>query len=484
MSFAREIMDILDGDKGSSDQEGVTEEMQEPVDEALGLLKSHTNLTSLLQRKLDAVSAAFGVAQQEASRVGRKTGEDRKQVVEIFMGSPVAALRELSAVIDKSVQHMEGVSRRQRYRASGVTGFGGSWTALGEARDPMGGSSQLQNYGDYVPAMGKINPGDAVNLGGRVFRVIGKSGNSALVQPDQLRKQAARYVPARGYPTPASPTPSGINTPQDVRMRAPQGNLSNPSGRTSLVGTSVLRYNPHTGQFAFCTGKMPGDYEMADTIQIVGHDPTMPSIVGEGITVENLELMLSEAEGNDIIEKLRSIAESEEEALVNDVLVDPFTAEAAVRMYEGLSDENQERLEGMDIHEALRVTYNVMGKVHGGGNEDELDEARGPLTNPALSGLRGFMASFGGGSVKKPKMKEVGANAFRFLTPGEYGEDGQSVEDAVKMWANRLNQALPKMNKEWDRRGWASFKYETHLGPRFSGAKAKGDVLELIPRKR
>lgn len=365
MSFAREIRDILDGDKGTGREEGVTEELQEPVDEALELLKSHTNLTSLLQRKLDAVSAAFGVAQQEASRVGRKTGEDRKQVVEIFMGSPVAALRELSAVIDKSVQHMEGVSRRQRYRADGVTGFGGKWTSLGEARDPMGGSSQLQTYGDYVPAIGKINPGDAVRLGGTVFRVIGKSGNSALVQPDKLRQQVARYVPGKGYPSPASPTPSGINTPQDVRMQAPQGNLSNPSGRTSLVGTSVLRYNPHTGQFAFCTGKMPGDYEMATTIQVVGHDANMPHIVGEGVTVERLEMMLSEAEGDDVIEKLRSIAESEEEGLVNDVLVDPFSAAAAVRMYEGLTDENQERMEEMDIHQVLRVTYNVMGKVHG-----------------------------------------------------------------------------------------------------------------------
>ena len=374
MSFAREIRDILDGDKGSSGQDGVTEEMQEPVDEALDLLKSHTNLTSLLQRKLDAVSAAFGVAQQEASRVGRKTGEDRKQVVEIFMGSPVAALRELSAVIDKSVQHMEGVGRRQRYRASGVTGFGGSWTALGEARDPMGGSGDLGGYGDFVPAMGKINPGDAVRLGGTVFRVIGKSGNSALVQPDKLRQQAARYVPARGYPTPASPAPSGTSTPQDVRTQAPQGNLSNPSGHTSLVGTSVLKYNPHTGQFAFCTGKMPGDYDMATTIQVVGHDPSMPNMAAEGVSVEKLEMMLSEAEGGDIIEKLRSIAESGQDGLVNDVLVDPFSAEAAVRMYEGLSDENQERLEGMDVHEVLRVTYNVMGKVHG--TNSGLEEAK------------------------------------------------------------------------------------------------------------
>lgn len=362
MSFAREIRDILDGGK-ALDQNGITEELQEPVDEALELLKSHTNLTTLLQRKLDGVSVAFGAANQQATQVGKKTGEDRKQVLEIFVGSPLLALRELAAVIDKSIQHMEGVSRRQKWRGDSTIGFGGKWTALGEARDPMGGSRDLQSYGDFVPAMGKIEPGNAINLGGTVFRVIGKSGDSALIQPESLRQQVARYVPGKGYPTPQSPVPSGISTPQDVRLVAPQGNLSNPTGRTSLVGTSVLKYNPHTGQFSFVNGKMPGEYEMATTIQIVGHDPALPNIASESTTVERMELMINEAEGNDIIDKLRAVSGASEPQTVNEVLVDPFSARAAVGMYEGLSDENQERMEGMDIHEILRVTYNVMAKA-------------------------------------------------------------------------------------------------------------------------
>lgn len=360
MSFTEELRSILDEGR---EKLPVTEEMQEPIDEALELLKSHTNLTSLLQRKLDGVSMAFGAASQQAGRVGKKTGDDRKQVLEIFSGSPLVALREMRMIIDKSIQHMENVCRRQKYRGDSF-GFGGKWTTLGEARDPMGGSGDLQSYGDFVPAMGKVEPGMAVSLGGRVFRVIGKSGNSAVIQPESIRQSMyAGFGPAGGYPAPGSPVPSGNTTPQDVHLQAPRGNLANPTGHTSLVGTSVLKYNPHTGKFMFCTGKLPGDYEMADTIQIVGHDPALPNIVGESSTVERLELMLSEADGDDIIEKLRSIIESGEDALVNDVMVDPFTADAAVRMYEGLNDENQEHMEGMDIHEVLRVTYSVMAKA-------------------------------------------------------------------------------------------------------------------------
>jgi hypothetical protein len=357
---AEEIRSILDAGKIRS---GITEEMQEPVDEALELLKSHTNLTTLLQRKLDGVSVAFGAANQQAGKVGNKTGEDRKQVLEIFAGSPLLALRELREIIDKSVQHMENVCRRQKWRNDSM-GYGGKWTTLGEAKDPMGGSSSLMRYDDYAPAMGKIEPGNAVNLGGMVFRVIGKSGNSAVVQPESLRQQVARYVPGKAYPTPQSPVPSGYTTPQDATTQAIQAPQNNPTGHTSLVGTSVLKYNPHTGQFSFVNGKVPGEYEMATAIQIVGHDPALPNIAGESITPEKLELMLSEAEGDSILEKLRAVAAGDGPQKVNDVLVDPFSASAAVRMYEGLSAENQERMAGMGIHEVLRVTYNVMGKVH------------------------------------------------------------------------------------------------------------------------
>jgi hypothetical protein len=371
MQISDEIRGILDEGKKPTGQE-VTEMLQEPVDEALDLIRTHTNLTTLLQKKLDALSAAFGAAQQVATRAGKKTGEDRKQVFEVFEGAPLAALRELREVADKSIQHVENVCRRGRYRSK-MPSYGGKWTEnLDEARDPMGGSSDLQAYGDYVPAIGKIEPGDAVNLGGMVFRVIGKSGNSAVVQPEAVRQGV--YSPARGYPTPQSPAPSGTTTPQDTRLQAPQGNLSNPTGRTSLVGTSVLKYNPHTGQFQFCTGRLPGDYEMADTIQVVGHDPALPSIAAESITPEKLEMMTNEAEGDDTIEKLRAVAIAEEPQLVNDVLVDPFTAEAAVEMYDGLAEGNQEQMEAMSIHDILRVTYSVMERAQGSSDEDPEDD--------------------------------------------------------------------------------------------------------------
>jgi len=343
MSFSQEIREILDeGKKKPSVQ---TEEMNEPVDEAIELLKTHTNLTSLIQKKLDGLSSAFGVAKQMAVKAGKKTGDDRKQVFEAFEGAPLVALREMREIIDKSIQHVENVCRRGRFRST-IPSYGGKWTTtenLDETRDPFGSGSNIEGYGDYVPAIGKIEPGMAVNLGGQTFRVIGKSGNSAVVQPEVIRKQVyADYQPGGGYPTPQSPAPSGTTTPQDAHMEPVRGNLSNPTGRTSLVGTSVLKYNPHTGQFQFCTGKMPGDYEMADIIQVVGHDPALPNIAAESITVEGLELMTDEIEGDDIIEKLRAMAEAEELGLVNGVLMDSFSASAAVEMYDGLSEENPE----------------------------------------------------------------------------------------------------------------------------------------------
>jgi len=365
MAFSDEIRSILDEGKKPSGQQ-MTEQLQEPVDEALELLKTHTNLTTLLQKKLDALSTAFGIANQDATRAGKKTGEDRKQVFEVFEGAPLSALRELREVIDRSIQHVENVCRRGRYRSE-MPSYGGKWTtteSLGEQADPFGGSTDLQSYGDFVPAMGKIEPGMAVDLGGTVFRVIGKSGDSAVVQPEAIRQQVyGDFGPAGGYPTPQSPVPSGATTPQDTHDVAPRSNLSNPTGHTSLVGTSVLKYSPHSGQFSFVTGKMPGDYEMATSIQIVGHDPALPNIAGESITADRLKLMTDEAEGDDTIEKLRAVADSSEPKLINGVLVDPFSANVAVEMYDGLNDDNQERMEGMGIYEVLQVIYSVMSKA-------------------------------------------------------------------------------------------------------------------------
>jgi hypothetical protein len=363
MKISEEVRSILDEGKKPSGWD-ISEELQEPVDEALELLRSHTNLTTLLQKKLDAVSGAFGAAQQQAVKAGKKTGEDRMAVLEVFETAPLAALRELREIIDKSIQHVEGVCRRGRYR-NNAGGYGGKWTEnLDEAADPYGGSHDLQNYGDYVPGMGKIEPGTAIKLGGQVFRVIGKSGNSALTQPEAIRQQVyGDFGPGKSYPTPSSPAPSGNTTPQDARPQGVQGNLSNPTGRTSLVGTSVLKYNPHKGQFQFCNGKKPGEYEMATTVQVVGHDPALPNIAAESTTVERLEMMVSEADGDDTLEKLRETSMADEPLKVNDVLVDPFSAKAAVEMYDALNAENQAMMEEMSVYEILRVTYNVMSKA-------------------------------------------------------------------------------------------------------------------------
>lgn len=354
MQLSDEIRSIIDeGKRAPSSQ--ITEEYKEPIDEVFNLLSTHTDLTTLLQRKLDALSGAFGVAKQQAAKVGGEN-DKRAEVFEIFKAAPLSALRELKSIIDKSIQHVENVCRRSEYKRE-IPSYGGSW--VGESIE----STDLSEYESDM-AMDKIQPGVILKLGEQVFRVLSKSGNSALIQPDYIQEQ--RFGPAAGYPSPQSPVPSGMTIAQDVTPQPVGGDL---------VGASIFKYVPETGLFQYCTGIMPGSYEMATVIQIVGHDPSMPNIA-EDMTVEEFELMLSEAEPTDIIEKLRTVAEGEEARLVNSVLVDSDTARVAVEMYDGFQDDgNRIKMGSMNIHEVLRTTFSVLSKMdEAGGWTDPLDK--------------------------------------------------------------------------------------------------------------
>lgn len=249
----------------------------------------------------------------------------------------------------------------------------------------------MYDYPDYGPAMGRIKPGDAVNITQTVFRVIGKSGNSALVQPDaihremygdfrpggQARVPVGQGVPSIGKTDQETPAMGRIPSGQDFAGRGGTGfqdtSTSAPrsgGGRTPLIGLQVLNYNPHSGKYSFPSGTKPGEYKQAMQATIVGHDPNMKSVVGQGsaasakmTTVEGFESMVSEADGDTLLEKLQAVVDAGEPMKVNEVLVDPFIAEATIQLHEGLNEDNQERLRAMSTLEMVSTVLRVIGQA-------------------------------------------------------------------------------------------------------------------------
>jgi len=221
-------------------------------------------------------------------------------------------------------------------------------------------------YGDYGPAMGRIKPGDAVRITKTVFRVIGKSGSAALIQPEKIAKEMyGDYGPAMGrIMSPGDFPGRGGKDFRDTSASAPQATQSQGQrpGHSSLVGTTVLKYNPHTGGYSFPSGKFPGDYEMADTIQIVGHDPKMPYVVGESMTVERFEMMLDEADGGTTMEKIASVIEADEPMKINGVYVDPDSARAILMVQEALGEDNQERMSGMAVQTMATIAWKLINQ--------------------------------------------------------------------------------------------------------------------------
>lgn len=128
-SLTEEVRGILDGAQESAGSE-VSEAELKPVEEVLELLKTHTNLTSLLQKKLDSVSSAFGMAYQLASRAKKKP-DGAGQVFDAFEGAPLVALRDLRTMLDRAIRHMEYVCNRRKSNVVPMS-FGGNWTSLGE----------------------------------------------------------------------------------------------------------------------------------------------------------------------------------------------------------------------------------------------------------------------------------------------------------------------------------------------------------------
>jgi hypothetical protein len=288
--------------------------------EAVELIRTRQPFSAALQLRIDAMNAALKEAAEKAGR-----GDN---ALEVLRGEPLSALRKLSETVTAALAHVESV---------------------------VGGDGPMA--AQYVAAMDKIKPGDKIMLTQQVFRVIGKTGNSALVQPDAIAKGIyGTFVPAPGpVKSPGDYPGRGGDDFGDAVVNQPKGMLTNPQGHISLVGTQVLKYNPHTGLFSFPSERLPGEYEMADTIQIVGHDAAMPFAVGEGMTVDRFTMILDEAHGTTTIDKLRVITQAGVPMKVHGVYVDQDTAEAAITMYDGLREDNRRRMTEMTVTQILAV---------------------------------------------------------------------------------------------------------------------------------
>lgn len=219
----------------------------------------------------------------------------------------------------------------------------------------------MTDYGDYAPMMGKVNPGDKIRLTTpTVFRVIGKTDNVALVQPDAMDKEMYGKYRAAATGSPANlwkPAGGWIGSGSDYAGR---GGKEFQDTRPA-TGARVVKFNPHSGKFMMPTGKKPGEYEMADKIQIVGHQPSENAVVGESISLERFQMTIAEAGGSNVVEKLESVAGSRDPMTVNGILFEPGVAQSILCLRAGLSEDRQGRLAAMSADQVLETTMRMLG---------------------------------------------------------------------------------------------------------------------------
>ena len=198
----------------------------------------------------------------------------------------------------------------------------------------------------------RVNPGDTIRITKQTFRVIGKSDSAAIIQPEKIAKEVYG-----GF----SAAPAPVKSPGDFAGRGGKD-----FGDAVLAGATVLKFNPHNGQYSFPNGKLPGEYEMADTIQIVGHEPDEERFYEGVMGVERFDLMVSEAYGNSSLEKLSEVAKRGESMKVNGVYVDPATARVVLAIHEALGEPNQERLAGLPVQDMIAVAMKMVSEAAGG----------------------------------------------------------------------------------------------------------------------
>ena len=218
----------------------------------------------------------------------------------------------------------------------------------------------MTDYGDYAPMMGKVNPGDKIRLTTpTVFRVVGKTDNVALVQPDAMDKEMYGKYRAAATGSPANlwkPAGGWIGSGGDFAGR---GGKEFQDTRPA-TGMRVVKFNPHSGKFMMPTGKKPGEYEMADKIQIVGHQPNENAVVGESMSLERFQMIIAEAGGTNVMEKLESVAGSRAPMTVNGILFEPGVAQSILCMHAGLSEDRQNRLGSMGADQVLETTMRML----------------------------------------------------------------------------------------------------------------------------
>lgn len=219
----------------------------------------------------------------------------------------------------------------------------------------------MTNYGDYEPMMGKVNPGDKIKLTTpTVYRVVGKVNNAALVQPDAMDKEMYGKYRAAATGSPVDlwkPAGGWIDSGSDYAGRGgKEFKDTNP-----VTGMRVMKFNPHSGKFMMPTGRKPGEYELADKIQIVGHHPNETSVVGESMSLDRFQMTIAEAGGTSVVEKLESVANASSAMTVNGILFEPGVAQAILHMHSSLSEDRKERLAAMSADQVLETTMRMLG---------------------------------------------------------------------------------------------------------------------------
>lgn len=71
---------------------------------------------------------------------------------------------------------------------------------------------------------------------------------------------------------------------------------------------------------------------------------------------------LSEGKKTDVIAAFRKIVKEHQRANVQGVMVDAYSASAAIQIYDALSPENQRKMASLPVKKMLDVVWKLVGK--------------------------------------------------------------------------------------------------------------------------
>ncbi len=90
-----------------------------------------------------------------------------------------------------------------------------------------------------------------------------------------------------------------------------------------------------------------------------GLSETTAILVSKGISAEN---SVEREEDPDTIAKLRTIARDQSAMKITGVMVDAFSASAAIQVYDGLSDQNRQKMGALPIRKLMDVVFKMLSR--------------------------------------------------------------------------------------------------------------------------